>query len=617
MANIMIYCPNCGKEKSKEDEVCPNCGFDFTSITPDPQKSKGKEDETTLDDGEIIGNRYKILGILGKGGMGRVYKALDLELEELVALKMIETNIVNEEMINRFKREIKISRTVTHENVCRIYDMGEADGKKFISMQYIEGEDLKSYLKNRGTLKTEEAIPIFINIANALIAIHKKGIIHRDLKPANIMISKSGEAYITDFGIAKGGGAQDLTKSGSTIGTPHYMSPEQIQGKNLTTASDIYSFGVMMYHLITGKTPFKADSSFSLAMKHVNEQPKPPSNFAPNIPKDLEKLILDCMSKNPSKRPPNGATIKDNLSSIFRNAESEEVKSKENLDYAPTVAEIPIERFSTKSKLIITLCTLVLIASLIALFTGTKESSVDLPDRDPNDKTRDESHLTDTSGMLKIKGGIVEIGTDRFSEDQNSPVRQVKLDDFYIDKYEVTNIEYDKFIEKTGYPPPSSSFWPAGHYPTGEDKLPVIGISQNDAEAYCSFYKKRLPTEEEWEYAARTNSSYYYPWGNEYVEGYANIGTGYRERIGSKKNDKNGFGIYDLTGNVSEWTSKEVKRPDETGRQALYHVVRGGSFSRFSIKNHRLTRREFIKAEDESIGYKYIGFRCVSNSPLD
>jgi serine/threonine protein kinase/tetratricopeptide (TPR) repeat protein len=304
-----MKCPKCKADNPDDSQFCRKCGTSLTKIpatlTTPPREPKEAPEKSALDfaPGQYFGKRYQIIEEIGRGGMGRVYKALDKELNRTVALKMIKPEISSHlSIVERFKREIKLASQITHENVCRIHDLGEVEGIKYISMEFIEGQNLHEFIKTSRGLKIETAISIAKQVCHALTAAHKKGVIHRDLKPQNIMIDKKGNAYVMDFGIARSLEAEEVTKPGVIIGTPAYISPEQAEGKTADTRSDIYSLGCIMYEMLTGKPPFEADTSAALIHKHVAEAPRSPSSINPQISKELDKIILTCLEKNPDSR---------------------------------------------------------------------------------------------------------------------------------------------------------------------------------------------------------------------------------------------------------------------------------------------------------------------------
>jgi serine/threonine protein kinase/Tfp pilus assembly protein PilF len=311
-----MKCPKCKAENPDDNQFCGKCGTPLIDIpstpTEAPTKTEIAQQKSALDfiPGQHFGKRYQIIEEIGRGGMGRVYKAIDNELKRIVALKMIKPEISSQPgIVERFKKEIKLASQITHKNVCRIHDLGEAQGIKFISMQYIKGQDLKGFIKQSGRLTTEKTIDLTGQICAALQAAHGEGVIHRDLKPRNIMLDKEGSAYVMDFGIAKSFEAEELTKEGTVVGTPHYMSPEQAEGRKVDHRSDIYSLGAIMYEMLTGKPPFTADSDIGIVHKHITETPKPPSKLNPQIPEALENIILKCLEKKPEERYQNADEI--------------------------------------------------------------------------------------------------------------------------------------------------------------------------------------------------------------------------------------------------------------------------------------------------------------------
>src|SRR5690242_3668793 len=256
-----------------------------------------------LEPGAILGGRYQIIALLGEGGMGAVYKAHDIELERLVALKVIRPELTtNPEMLRRFKQELILARQVTHRNVIRIFDLGQADGFKFITMEFLEGEDLRAVLKKRGKIPPEEAARILLQICRALEVAHGEGVIHRDLKPQNIMVDANGRAYVMDFGIARSAYLPGMTQTGALIGTPEYMSPEQGKGEKLDERSDLFSLGVICYELVTGQSPFYSETPLATLWKRMQEKAKPLCEVDPAIPKPLSDIVAKAMEIEPADR---------------------------------------------------------------------------------------------------------------------------------------------------------------------------------------------------------------------------------------------------------------------------------------------------------------------------
>jgi serine/threonine protein kinase len=252
--------------------------------------------------GAMLAGRYRIVGLIGKGGMGEVYKAEDLKLNQTVALKFLPESIaLDGGMLARFHNEVRIARQVAHPNVCRVYDIGEVEGRHFLSMEFIEGEDLSALLKKVGRLPGDKAVEIARQLCAGLAAAHDNGVLHRDLKPANVMIDERGRPRITDFGLAVVG--EELRGEEVVAGTLAYMAPEQLTGREVTQRSDIYALGLVLYELFTGKRVFEAKSLQELISLHEKSTPPPPSSHVKEIDPLAERVILRCLEKDPKARP--------------------------------------------------------------------------------------------------------------------------------------------------------------------------------------------------------------------------------------------------------------------------------------------------------------------------
>jgi serine/threonine protein kinase/Tfp pilus assembly protein PilF len=256
-----------------------------------------------LQPGHVLGGRYEILELLGQGGMGAVYKARDREVDRLVALKVIRPELAGHpDVLRRFKQELILARQVTHKNVIRIFDLGEAEGAKFISMEYIDGRDLKSIHAERGKLQPEEAAEIIEQVCLALDAAHAEGVIHRDLKPQNIMVDKHGRVVVMDFGIARSKELSGLTQTGDLVGTPEYMSPEQAKGEEIDSRSDLFSLGIILYELLTGISPYEATTPVVALLKRTQERAVPPDKLDPAIPEFMNDIVVRCLEIDPQRR---------------------------------------------------------------------------------------------------------------------------------------------------------------------------------------------------------------------------------------------------------------------------------------------------------------------------
>lgn len=285
-----VTCPAC---RAENDEQATNCFSCSASLGPSP---------SSVSLGSVIAARYEILALLGRGGMGVVYKAHDRTLDETVALKLLRPEVAGRpEMAQRFRSEIKLARKVRHENVCGIHEYGEDGRQHYIAMEFVEGVNLRDLLREHGGLTQREAFDLSIQAVQGLQAIHDAGIIHRDLKPSNIMRDSQGFVRLMDFGIAKRQGS-DATIDGRVSGTPEYMSPEQARGKPLDHRSDIYALAIVIYELFTGQVPFRADTPVATALKHLHEPPPLSGPKAQRLPASLVPVLRKALAKQPAER---------------------------------------------------------------------------------------------------------------------------------------------------------------------------------------------------------------------------------------------------------------------------------------------------------------------------
>ncbi|MGB8832149.1 MAG: serine/threonine-protein kinase, partial [Candidatus Sulfotelmatobacter sp.] len=289
----------------------------FTPRAPSRKTTRGDEVSVPLlETGEVLGGRYEILQMLGEGGMGAVYKARDRELDRFVALKLIRRELAaNPAIVARFKQELLLSHQVTHKNVIRIYDLGDADGLKFISMEFVEGQDLRSLILEKDKFPPEEAVEIIQQVCRALEAAHSVGVIHRDLKPQNIMRDKTGRILVMDFGMARTVEGDGMTQSGALVGTMEYMSPEQALAGNLDQRSDLFAVGLILYELLTGKMPYKAESALASLIKRTQQRAVPVSEHDGSIPAALSNIVSKCLEREAAQRYQSSAEILRDLDS--------------------------------------------------------------------------------------------------------------------------------------------------------------------------------------------------------------------------------------------------------------------------------------------------------------
>jgi tetratricopeptide (TPR) repeat protein/predicted Ser/Thr protein kinase len=311
-----MVCPLCSHPNAEELVQCEKCStpLPISDQTLGPGQDGGWSVPAgnvvvataalkPLSPGTVLGERYEIIRLLGQGGMGAVYQAHDRELDRQVALKVIRGDMAaNPEILRRFKQELILARQITHKNVIRIFDLGQAEGIKFITMEYIEGQDLQSLLKQKKKIEPADAAKIIAQVCRALEVAHAEGVIHRDLKPQNIMLDKTGRVYVMDFGIARSTLTSSMTQTGALIGTPDYMSPEQAKGQTVDARSDLFAIGIIFYEILSGQSPFNADTTMGKLWKRTSEPARPLGELDKTIPQPLSEIVKKCLEIDPQKR---------------------------------------------------------------------------------------------------------------------------------------------------------------------------------------------------------------------------------------------------------------------------------------------------------------------------
>ncbi len=633
--------------------------------------------------------KYLIVNEISRGGMGVIFLGKHVTLNRYAAVKMLFPHLAGEvNFVKRFREEMKAMSKLKHPNIVDIYDYEEAYNTYFIIMEVVVGRSLDSMLKELGVLTSQTAVGIIRQVLMALNFAHQKGVLHRDIKPSNIMVNDQGLVKVLDFGIAKIIGGEHLTQTGFMVGTPQYVSPEQAKGEKLTPASDLYSASAVLFEMLTGEPVFNAETPVGIAMAHIKETPRKPRKLNPSIPASLEKLILRGLDKNPARRfksaeeminlldkihapGDNGQAHSKHVKSAFKQAAPTVISdsaysgdsNKETLvDDGGVVWDEPedsrtildkLSFFSRLSPQKIFGSALLLIVVLMTIWLTVSDSGRKfIADAFPSGKSLDATKVNPEVNRIVLPvsmdipkkfGNIMgidfiavakgkfnmgaKVGTTGSLDD--SPVHEVRLDTFFISKYEITNAQYAMFINDTGHSMPAT--WLDGKFDEKKADFPVADINWYEASLFCRWLSGktgltfRLPTEAEWERAAYSGGKY--PWGDKWRENAANTSEAGQKgpvAVGSYSDDRSLAGLFDVGGNVREWvhdyysmSEYAVSRYDNPvgPRNGKKRVVRGGSF-KTSSEYARITHRDSMLPR---IRTKDLGFRIVmqtTNRPL-
>jgi serine/threonine-protein kinase len=619
--------------------------------------------------GQFIG-RYVILEKLGEGGMAAVFKAHDTRLDRDVAIKIIRTDTLDtEQFMARFEREAKALAKLQHPNIVNVIDYGDHHGVPYLVMEYISGGTLKDRFGQQASF--QEAARVLAPVARALEFAHKKGIIHRDIKPQNILITESGDPMLTDFGIAKILGpddGSDLTMTGVGFGTPGYMAPEQLLGAKADKRLDIYNMGIVFYEYIAGRKPFRVSDLSEMLLKDDDEIADHLKRFLPpQLPLEVVNTLTKALAKNPDDRYQDMGdfaetleqfTRSDTLTTQIDQSSLPPVRPKNFLARLPNWVKAGLLAGAILSMTLVgvvwvgsrlflryTQQTPVAAASAENMNNPTEPASTPQPvaageefqtaatqpgatptptPEEAGDETP-EKRTSDMDGMelIYIPAGKFNMGYGTGNADE-SPAHDVMLDDYWIDRTEVTNGQYALCVEAGVCAPPISngSFARTDYYNNAVyEDYPVIYVNYEQAQDYCEWAGRRLPTEAEWEKAARGTDGRIYPWGNTAPSPNLlnfNRNVGDTSAVGSYPNGASPYGVMDMAGNVVEWVAdwydaryyNSSTRLDPPGPVVgIERVLRGGSWEDTGISRIRVVDR--ISRQPQARSERFIGFRCA------
>ncbi len=522
--------------------------------------------------------KYELQEFLG-GGMSRVYKAQDTLIGRTVAVKVLtEEGCSDPDAKDRFLQEARLAGNIAHDNILSIYDFGEDEaGRPYMVMEYLQGEDLRHAIKGGKTGHTRTRLQMALQIARALEHIHSQKIIHRDIKPDNVFITTKGAVKVMDFGISK---AQNTTKTstGIVMGTPYYMAPEQVRGKNVTGQVDVYAFGVVLFELMCGQRPVSGDSVERLFYAILNE----PLDLEPlrsiAVPESIVELIVRCTEKDPAQRPQGFGEVCTRIEIIYQQLDSQAA--------LPTIPAKSLDQRAQKPWLIPAVLAGLLAVVAIGYFAMrpkpvTQTTATPVVPAPAVVKNELAPAVTDAAGDMVL----VPAGAFLFGENKES----VTLPAFYIDRTEVTVDAYQRFCNVTGRKLPDS-------ISGGRPDFPVTDVTLEDARAFARWAGKRLPSTQEWEKAARGTDGRPYPWGSERDPARANVADnpGIAQRglqaAASFEAGSSPSGAIGMVGNAWEWVD-EPRTPSANALRMFarlnppanasepWYAARGGSYA--------------------------------------
>lgn len=635
---------------------------------------------------DAVGNKYLILCRIGGGGMAQVYLARHRVHGGLFAIKVLAEHLAGDpRIVGRFEHEARMAASLAnHPNIVPIFDIGEGNGLHYLVMQFIAGEDMASVLRRLGRLSIPAAANVIAQAAEALSCAEARRIVHRDLKPANMLLDEGGRIKLLDFGISRINDLSDgLTRPGESLGTPLYMSPEQIRGEPCDIRSDLYSLGVVFFELLCGRRPFENESVTAIQMAHLTTPAPSLQSVDPALPGPCDAIVQKLLAKQPEDRYQSTAellrvlttygassgpgdlrpAIDPGLEQAIQRAQELPLEHQTPIAVAPVgagsydptsviasgngaparpgtpapvaarsaaapaavqtpapaiaAAAGPVEPRGSSGRWVVVagvVALLVIIGAGVGIWlhrgkaagpavasTGTAETAASSPAA-----ALPAAIATANGRLLLVPAGAFQFG--------DGAGEQVTLPAFYIDETEVSNAAYHRFCDATGHAPPQNPNYEA------HPDFPVSGVSYQDAAAYAAWAGERLPTEQEWEKAARGTDARVFPWGDApWSDG---VPSGLQP-VTSEPSRRSPYGAYNMAGNVWEWTASAYDpTPSDTANMkrlvkgqpfsSEWHMIKGGSFAPGDSGDFAVTARRGLPMDARS---PWIGFRCVRSAP--